>query len=417
MLHDRAAAGGRRHGPRKGADRRGFGRLRKLPSGRWQAAYTGPDAILYKAPVTFEDQDAARGWLKSERKLIDLDEWRPPGERAFKRVRSRETFAEFTEAWLDARQVKGRPLKPRTRDHYRNLLDKFLLPTFGKRLLSAITPAEVDQWYRTMDASTPTYRAHAYSLLRTILASVDPTVLAANPARIRGAGSTSRRHHIEPLTLDELSALVDAMPEGRRLMVLLAAWCALRFGELAELRRSDIDVTNGVVKIRRGVVRTSEGVQVGTTKSDAGVRNVAVPPHLLPAIKAHLRDHTEPESDALLFPAASGGHLAPSTFYGAAPTVVKGARGKVLEVRGGHGYDRARVLAGRRTRTSTTCGTRGPSWVPCTPGGRAGRDQLGFQFTFVSGVPCTGGALRGHQAIHDVSIHLREWGAVDRRVG
>ena len=142
-----------------------------------------------------------------------------------------------------------------------------------------------------------------------------------------------------------------------------------------------------------------------------------VPPHLLPAIKAHLRDHTEPESDALLFPAASGGHLAPSTFYGAAPTVVKGARGKVLEVRGGHGYDRARVLAGRRTRTSTTCGTRGPSWVPCTPGGRAGRDQLGFQFTFVSGVPCTGGALRRHQAIHDVSIHLREWGAVDRRVG
>ena len=347
MLHDEAAVGGKPHGPRKGANRRAFGRLRKLPSGRWQAAYTGPDAILYKAPTTFEDEDAARGWLKGERKLIDLDEWRPPSERAHRRVRSRETFAEFADAWLADRQVKGRPLKPRTRDHYRNMLDKFLLPTFGKRPLSAITPAEVDQWYRDLDARTPTYRAHAYSLLRTILASVDPTVLAANPARIRGAGSTSRRHHIEPLTLDELSALVDAMPEGRRLMVLLAAWCALRFGELAELRRGDIDVTIGVVKIRRGVVRTSAGVQVGTTKSDAGVRNVAVPPHLLPAIKAHLKDHTEPGRDALLFPAASGGHLAPSTFYGQAPTVVKGPRGRVLDVRGGHGYYRARVLAGR----------------------------------------------------------------------
>ncbi len=46
------------------------------------------------------------------------------------------------------------------------------------------------------------------------------------------------------------------MPARYRLMVLLAAWCALRFGELAELRRSDVDVKNGVVHVRRGVART-----------------------------------------------------------------------------------------------------------------------------------------------------------------
>jgi integrase len=27
--------------------------------------------------------------------------------------------------------------------------------------------------------------------------------------------------------------------------VLLAAWCGLRFGEIAELRRRDVDVKNG----------------------------------------------------------------------------------------------------------------------------------------------------------------------------
>jgi integrase len=38
-------------------------------------------------------------------------------------------------------------------------------------------------------------------------------------------------------------------------MALLAAWCAMRFGELTELRRGDIDLRTGRVKVRRGVVR------------------------------------------------------------------------------------------------------------------------------------------------------------------
>ena len=36
--------------------------------------------------------------------------------------------------------------------------------------------------------------------------------------------------------------LVQNLPDKYRLMALLAAWCAMRFGELAELRRGDIDL-------------------------------------------------------------------------------------------------------------------------------------------------------------------------------
>lgn len=237
-------------------------------------------------------------------------------------------------------------MKPRTRDHYQQLLDRFILPTFGRRLLATITTDDVEAWYDELDASTPTYRSHAYSLLRSILGSVDPRVLPSNPARIRGAGSARRAHKVEPLTLAELAALVEAMPEDRQLMVLLAAWCALRFGELAELRRKDIDLTNGLVRVRRGVVRTSSGVVVGTPKSDAGARDVAIPPHLLPLVKAHLRDLTDRAREALLFPSTAGEHLAPSTFYGKAPKRVLVGR-KRTELRGGSGFYRARAVAGR----------------------------------------------------------------------
>ncbi|MFL6054514.1 MAG: tyrosine-type recombinase/integrase [Actinoallomurus sp.] len=92
----------------------------------------------------------------------------------------------------------------------------------------------------------------------------------------------------------------------------------MRFGELAELRRSDVDVKNGVLRIRRGVTRTKKnGRKVKEPKSDAGKRDVAIPPHLMPLVKAHLGDHVAVGRDALLFPSASdpAGHMAPSTLY------------------------------------------------------------------------------------------------------
>jgi integrase len=151
-------------------------------------------------------------------------------------------------------------------------------------------------------------------LLRTILTTaVQDGLIPANPCHIRGAGNSKRVHKIEPATLAELEILASAMPERYRAMVILGAWCALRFGELAELRRSDIK--DGKIYIRRAVVRADGKVIVGTPKSDAGTRDVAIPPHLLPMLKAHIAEHAQFGRDGLLFPAANGGHLAPSSLY------------------------------------------------------------------------------------------------------
>ncbi|MEZ5194481.1 MAG: site-specific integrase [Nocardioides sp.] len=45
------------------------------------------------------------------------------------------------------------------------------------------------------------------------------------------------------------------------------------------------------------------------------MRDVAIPPHLIPVVKAHLKNHVLAGKDALLFPAAAddNAHMAPST--------------------------------------------------------------------------------------------------------
>lgn len=294
--------------------KRQFGNVRKLPSGRFQARYTGPDGHMYAArgenggALTFQTRGDAQDWLSLRRSEILRDEWLPPTAPKAAPV----TVRAYAEAWL-----AHRDLEDRTREHYSQLLRDHVYPTFGPLPVPAVSPAAVRTWHAALAKTTgPTARAHAYALLRTVMnTAVADDLIPANPCRVRGAGQTRRVKKIVPATLAELAALTKAMPAKYQLLVLLAAWCGLRFGELAELRRSDVDLTNGVIHVRRGVVRTNAGRKVKDPKSDAGKRTVALPPHLLPVVKDHVREHAAMGRDGLLFPARHGEQLAPSTLY------------------------------------------------------------------------------------------------------
>ena len=290
---------------------RGFGYVRKLPSGRYQASYIGPNLARHNARETFRAKGDAEQWLGREQALIASDAWTSPGRRAAARDRAL-TFGQYAERWLVVRD-----LKPRTLGDYRALLSRQILPTFAGVPLRAITSEQIRDWYAELDASKRTLRAHAYGLLRTVLATaVTDEKMPANPCHIRGAGNVKRARKIKPATLAELEVVVTNMPPRYRLMVLFASWCALRFGELVELRRHDVDVKNGVLRIRRGAVRAEGRVVIDTPKSEAGVRDVVIPPHLMPLVREHLSTTITGGRNGLLFPAADGSStLSPSTLY------------------------------------------------------------------------------------------------------
>lgn len=294
-------------------DKRSFATIRKLPSGRFQVRYTGPDGVRHKAPSTFAARIDAEAFIVAKRREIDRGIWDATAEVKHEAV----TFGAYASAWIDGRQVAGRPIKERTREHYQAILDDHLVPAFGSRQLAAISPKDVREWHATTLADRPTMRSHAYSLLRTIMNSaVNDELIDANPCRITGAGRAKRVHKIRPASVEELASATAAMPERFQLMVTLASWCAMRFGETVELRRGDIDLHDEVIRIRRAAVRTQGGTfAVTTPKSDAGVRDVAIPPHIITQIESHLAKFVGSKRDSLIFANESGGHLQPSTLY------------------------------------------------------------------------------------------------------
>lgn len=295
---------------RKPRERRGFGRIRQFKSGRWQASYTGPDGAVYIAPSTFSAKVDAEGWLHQRRVEIDRELWSPASGQE---ERPSAPFSDYAEGWL-----RQRGIKDRTREHYRKLLDSHILATFGSVELRDITPAAVRHWYATAAVGTPTLRAHSYSLMRAIMqTALADDLIDANPCRISGASSARRVHKIRPATLDQIEVITTAMPDPYQAFILMAAWLAMRYGELTELRRKDIDLIDEVVRVRRAVVRAGEGFLVTTPKSDAGIRDIAIPPHLIPVIEKHLATHVSTAQNSLLFPSVTDPerHLAPSAMY------------------------------------------------------------------------------------------------------
>jgi integrase len=313
-------------GKRAKRARRHFGNVRQLPSGRFQASYLGPDSQRHTArtednrALTFDTLGAADAFLTRVSADIQRGVWQSPDA---PKPGAPKTLREYAGPWLATRQTpRGEPLADLTRELYQGLLDAYILPEFGGTPLTAITKDGVRKWYGKLSAKTgPTRRAHAYSLLRTVLGTAaDDDMIPVNPCAIRGAGQSRRAREPRPASLAELELIVKALPERYRLMALLAAWCALRFGELAELRRSDIDVKGGIIRVRRGVVRPkgAPGQRLAKgPKSEAGRRDVHIPPHLMPLVADHLIVHTERGQEALLFPSARDPkrQMAPSALY------------------------------------------------------------------------------------------------------
>lgn len=294
-------------------ERREFGQIRRLPSKRFQARYRqGTAGHFVNAPTTFANRVDAQDWLARERVRLEQQDAGSPRATYI----PPPTFGDFTARWLDLPRKNGQPLRPSTRRTYDHYLHHHILPAFGGERLDRITADQVEAWHADLLLHRPSLRAHVYSLLRTILNAATPRHITVNPAQVPGAGQHSTRGRIEPLDVEQVNSLADAMPDRLRLTVLLGAWCQVRQGECLELRRRDVDMKNAVIKIRRGVTWTEGQPNVGPPKTGAGVRDINVPPHILDDIQAHLDDHANPGRDGLLFPGTPGGNrqMHPSTF-------------------------------------------------------------------------------------------------------
>ena len=194
----------------------------------------------------------------------------------------KSTLSEYAPVWL-TRQVH---LKPSTRSRYTALVRHHIVPAFGATPLAKIERSAIAAWIIELldrGLAGPTVR-HAHRVLHMMLnAAVDDGRLVRNPAS-RVKLPRDRRREKRFLSHDEVAALADAAGPDR-IVVLVLAYCGLRFGELAALRVRNVDPLRRRLQIAESATEV-DGVMVFGTPKSHQCRSVPIPRSLVDELAA-----------------------------------------------------------------------------------------------------------------------------------
>jgi integrase len=243
--------------------RRSFGKIVKMRSGRFQASYISPQGQRETAPDTFIRRRDAEVWLSRVEADISRGAW--VGQEG-----ANILLDDYAKEYLQ---------RPSIGDKWRGTcLDNLRLHMTDLRslALTEISSRRVRQWFDKVSASDAhgkTVVAQSYRFLRAVMnQAVRDELILKNPCNIPGAGSDHAEER-QIATVEQLGTLLGAMAPRYRAAVLIAAWCSLRRGEIVNLKPEDVDLEANQIHIRKA-------------KTRAGIRTVAIPPHLVPFLEA-----------------------------------------------------------------------------------------------------------------------------------
>jgi hypothetical protein len=232
-----------------------WGRLRKLPSGRWQARYPAPDGEIYTArtdddkPLTFLTKTDARSWLAAVHTKIARQEWEPPSaiaarhrsEAAAEKTRALG-FSEYAERWIAIIRTEpkkgGKPRALGTVRSYKGKIDGYLIPEFGDLPVREVDVERIRALTARLDSipSALNPKSKFNGVTRPVLtvlmmilrqAARDGLIPAAPPVSLPRQETVIKDvdggRDDDVATPDQVEALYDATPKQFAIMVLLAA--------------------------------------------------------------------------------------------------------------------------------------------------------------------------------------------------
>jgi integrase len=204
------------------------------------------------------------------------------------------TVAEFTGQWIE-KVLPGEGLAPATEHFYRDVLNRYVLPTVGTKTLTgprALTPADVEAMTASLAEKGYSHRVCIAS--RTVLGKVLRAAegrgfLGRNVARLaKRPGDSGKPRVVKAYTVDEVQKLVAAMKGTRwHPIVVLGVTTGLRPGELLALHWTDVqlDGTEPRVSVRLAVSHV-DGVRLKKPKRDRSYRSVPLVPEAVAALRS-----------------------------------------------------------------------------------------------------------------------------------
>lgn len=265
---------------------------------KWRARYYGPDGR--ERNKTFNRKVDAQRWIADQKARISRGEWVDPAA-------LRVEFGVIAEEWFGTTWH----LKPRTRDGYRRILDRRVLPRWRHVQMGKVA-GSVSDWVTYLGnagLSATDIRQTVYVFSAVCQYAIRTGRLHVNPlGGIKLPRLKAARERVF-LTHAEVAKLASEVGKYS-LFIRTLAYTGMRWGEAIAIRVRDFDPVRRRLRVHRAYADLAGKLVEGTPKSHQA-RDVPVPPSLCDELTSLVEGR---KPDDLIFTAAGGGPLRHSNF-------------------------------------------------------------------------------------------------------
>lgn len=243
--------------------------IKKRPNGTYQATiYVGRDAngkqlFKYVTKPTMKECKVAAREIEQELE-----------EGTFVHVENIRVMA-WIEKWLELKT-----LSPSTRALYKTYIKNHYSPFFGSLKLNQINEIHIKQFMS--EKSKTLSQSSVRRMVSTLKCIFDDALKHKSPTK--DIKLPQEEKYIPRVPTDKEMRQIHDDVRGTRdePIILLAAWCGLRRGEIFALKWNDIDWGKGTLKVDESYCINEENLyEDKRPKSENGLREVVVPEYLL----------------------------------------------------------------------------------------------------------------------------------------
>jgi integrase len=264
----------------------GEGSISRRKDGRWEAKYTahtadGPKRRALYGKTRKEAADKLAKVLADRASGYTFDT-------------ENMTVGEYLDRWL--KDTDQGSVRTSTYERHEQIVRLHLKPALGRVKHSKLTPAHLQGLYRDkLDSGlSPATVQKIHAVLHKALAqALKWNMIPRNAADVVKAPRPAPEE-MHPLSPDEARRLIEAVSgDALEALYVLAVQTGMRQGELLALKWEDVDLNEGVIHIRRTLMRRGGRVALGEPKTKGSRRPVHLTDMAVAVLKTHLERQLE----------------------------------------------------------------------------------------------------------------------------
>ena len=277
--------------PRKGEN------IYKRKDGRWEGRYiksrteTGKPKYGYVYAKTYRDVKAK---LRDKTSAFMMPIPAP--------LYDSDLFITVTKEWLD--NIKPQ-IKESTSNKYQNLLNSYILPTFGEKKLECITYDFIENHCNTLLQSggkkgtglSPKTVSDVLSVIRNILkfAIRKGKIVPCDGTIVHIKHASSQMRIFSKTEQEQLCKYLYDNLDSYNIGILLCLFTGLRIGEICALRWEDISFPDQTIHVHHTLQRVQDKthsdkktkIAITTPKSACSIRTIPIPDVILKILENH----------------------------------------------------------------------------------------------------------------------------------